>query len=188
MTLLHYMEMAWWRGPKSHISLPMRSLALAFGTPLSKVSHSDTAISIPVSMFSDTFLDIKHLRDTFPQAMCNLAFIGGIWIHFVTLSKAYLGEPTDAVVFEMLYYRSKETLTPRFRQYLFEEIKQILVFKYGGKPYGAKNRNLAFEAMHQRTFAMEKFAEIRQRFDPEGLFSNEWTDAILEIKSSSRDV
>ncbi|MCO5553445.1 hypothetical protein L7F22_006966 [Adiantum nelumboides] len=166
-----------------------KKLGTCFWNPLIKgFLYFDTSISIPVSKFSDALLDIKRLRDTFPQAMCNLAFLGGIWIRFVTASKAYLGEPTDAVVFEMFYYRSKEPVTPRFRQDLFEEIEQILVFKYGGKPHWGKNRDLAFEAMHQRTSAMEKFVEVRQRFDPQGLFSNEWTDAILGIKSSSRDV
>ncbi|MCO5580335.1 hypothetical protein L7F22_034201 [Adiantum nelumboides] len=147
-----------------------------------------TSVSIPVSKFADALLDVKRLRDTFPQAMCNLAFLGGILLRFLTTSTAYLGEPTNAVVFEMMYYRSREPSTPRFYQDLYEEIEQILVFKYGGKPHWGKNRELVFKAMHERTVALEKFVEVRQRFDPQGLFSNEWTDAILGIKSSSRDV
>ncbi|MCO5610835.1 hypothetical protein L7F22_065077 [Adiantum nelumboides] len=146
-----------------------------------------TSVSIPVSKFTDALIDVKRLQDIFPQAMCNLAFLGGVLLRFLTTSKAYLGEPPNAVVFEMMYYRSRKPSTPRFHQDPFEEIEQILVFKYGGKPHCGKNRDLVFEAMDKRTVALENFVEARQRFDPQGLFSNDWTDAILGIKSS-RDV
>lgn len=148
----------------------------------------DTAISIPSSTFKDAIIDIKKLRDINPKAMCTFAYIGGIWIRFLTTSKAYLGESTNSIVFEMTYYRSKEPFTPRLHQDLFEEIEQILLFKFGGKPHWGKNRDMAFEDMNTRTLSLEKFLEVRQRFDPWGLFSSEWTDAILGINISSKGV
>lgn len=145
----------------------------------------DTAISIPTSKARDVILEIKKLRDVDPKAMCSLAHIGGIWIRFQTKSKAYLGESTNSIMFEIFYHRGKEPHTPRFQQDLFEEIEQILVNKFGGKPHWGKNRDATFEGMQTRTLAMEKFLEVMKRYDPLGLFSNEWTNALLGIKSSS---
>lgn len=145
----------------------------------------DTSISIPTSKIRDAILEIKKLRDANPKAMCGLAYLGGIWIRFLTTSKAYLGEPTNSVVVEMLYYRAKEPHTPRLHQDVGEEIEQMLVNKFGGKPHWAKNRDVTFEGMHSRTLAMGKFLETRQRFDPLGLFSSEWSDVVLGIASSS---
>lgn len=87
-----------------------------------------------------------------------------------------------------MYYRAKDPFTPRLHEDLFEEIEQILLHKFGGKPHWGKNRDLTFEDMHIRTRAMEKFLEACKRFDSSGLFSSEWTDAILGIQSSSRGV
>ncbi|KAI5069377.1 hypothetical protein GOP47_0015678 [Adiantum capillus-veneris] len=144
-----------------------------------------TAISIPISRAADAIAEIKRLRDLNPESMCSLAYSGGIWIRFLAASEAYLAVPTESIMFEFMYYRARDPFTPRLHQDLFEEIEQILVNKYGGKPHWGKNRNLAFGNMHTRTVHVAKFLDVRQRFDPSSLFSNEWTDAILGIKSSS---
>ncbi|KAI5058331.1 hypothetical protein GOP47_0026501 [Adiantum capillus-veneris] len=153
------------------------------------INHSffffDIAISIPTHKTKDVILEIKKLRDVDPKAMCALGSYGGFWIRFQTKSKAYLGEPYDSVVFEFFSYRAKKAHNPRVYQDLFEEIEQLLVSKFGGKPHWGKNRPLTFDGMHSRTLALGKFLEAKKRLDPMNLFSNEWTDSILQHESSS---
>eukprot|EP00250_Pteridium_aquilinum_P021762 c25216_g1_i1 orf=206-2071(-) len=148
----------------------------------------NTAISIPTSRVRDAILEIKKLRDVDPQAICSVGVIGGIFMRFQTKSKAYLGEPTSSIMFDFLYYRSKEPHTPRSNQDVFEEIEQILVNKLGGKPHWGKNRDLVFDGMHTRTLAMDKFLEVMKKFDPLSLFSSEWSNAILGVGLSSHNV
>ncbi|MCO5593656.1 hypothetical protein L7F22_047672 [Adiantum nelumboides] len=148
----------------------------------------DTAISVPISRAADAVADIKRLRDMNPEPMCSLGYIGGIWIRFLAASSAYLAGSTESIMFELVYYRARDPFTPRLHQDLFEEIEQILVNKYGGRPHWGKNRDLAFANMRARTVAMEKFLDVRQRFDPSGLLSSEWSDAILGIQSLPRGV
>lgn len=163
-----------------------QKLVTCMWNPLIKgLFHFHTSISIPVSKLKDAIAEIKKLRDVASERMCSLVYSNGIWIRFLSSSKAYLGESTKAAVFEMMYYRARDPSTPRLHEDVFEEIEQMLLNKFGGRPHWGKNRNLAFENMHSRTRAMAKFLEVRQRFDPSGLFSSEWTDAILGIQSSA---
>ncbi|MCO5577852.1 hypothetical protein L7F22_031687 [Adiantum nelumboides] len=145
----------------------------------------DTAISIPAFKAKDVILELKKLRDAVPKAMCTLGSLGGFWIRFQAKSKAYLGDPHDSVMFEFFSYRAKEANSPRIYEGFFEEIEQLLVTKFGGKPHWGKNRPLTFDGMHSRTLAMGKFLDVKKRFDPLNLFSNEWTDSILQQESSS---
>eukprot|EP00250_Pteridium_aquilinum_P006078 c16063_g2_i2 orf=1-1212(+) len=165
-------------------------LVTCFWSPLIKksVTFFDSAISVPSSKVKDIISEIKKLRDMNTNSMCTLGYLGGIWIRFLASSKAYLGESTSSVVFEMTYYRAKDPFTPRLHEDIFEEIEQMLVKKFGGKPHWGKNRDFTFEDMHYRTLAMGKFLEVRQKFDPRGLFSSEWTNAILGIHSLKRGV
>ncbi|KAG8363118.1 hypothetical protein BUALT_Bualt10G0031700 [Buddleja alternifolia] len=106
----------------------------------------------------------------------------GILIRYVTTSSAYLGKQEDALDFDITYYRSKDALTPRLFEDILEEIEQIAVFKYKALPHCGKNRNVVFQGAIKKYKNADKFIEIKQMYDPLGLFSSDWTDQILGLR------
>ncbi|KAH6557131.1 hypothetical protein KP509_1Z132600 [Ceratopteris richardii] len=162
-------------------SITKNTIYTCFWNPLinRSIFFYDVAISVPMSKANDAITEIKKLRDLSPDILCTLGSLGGFWIRFQAKSKAYMGVAHDSVMFEFFHYRAREASLPRFRQDLFEEIEQMLLNKFNGLPHWGKNRILAFDDMHRRVRAMEKFMQVKKKFDPFDLFSNEWTDAIF---------
>ncbi|KAK7338129.1 hypothetical protein VNO77_18729 [Canavalia gladiata] len=141
-----------------------------------------TAFSIPLSLVKNFIEDMQKLVELEPKALCGLEIAGGILMRYVTASSAYLGKTEDAVDFYISYYRSKDPLAPRLFEDIFEEIEQIGLFKYGGLPHWGKNRNVAFLGAIKKYHNAQKFLKVKREYDPEGLFSSEWTDQVFGLK------
>ncbi|CAL5194943.1 unnamed protein product [Lathyrus oleraceus] len=144
--------------------------------------YHQTTFSIPLSSVTNFIEDVQQLVRLEPMALCGLELYNGILMRYVTASDAYLGKTEDAVDFDFTYYRSKDSLTPRLYEDIIEEIEQIGLFKYGGLPHWGKNRNLAFVRVIKKYNKADKFLEVKDKYDPQGLFSSEWTDQILGLK------
>ncbi|KAJ7539500.1 hypothetical protein O6H91_11G096600 [Diphasiastrum complanatum] len=142
-----------------------------------------TTVSIPISQIHHFISDVKKLRDMDPASLCGLDLYNGFLMRYVKKSSAYLGKTEDMIDVDFNYYRADNASTGRLHEDVYEEIEQLAVFKYQGLPHWGKNRNVAFVGIASRYQNLHKFLKVKQRYDPQGLFSSEWTDTILGIDS-----
>ena len=144
-----------------------------------------TTFSVPLTQVKSFITDIKSLVKIERKSLCGLELYYGILMRYVTSSPAYLGKETEALDFDLTYYRAKDPLTPRLYEDFIEEIEQIALFKYNALPHWGKNRNLAFDGVIKKYKNAPAFLKVKESYDPTGLFSTEWTDQILGIKGNA---
>lgn len=151
----------------------------------------EESAAVPMRNLREFIGDIKSLRDAaHPLGFCGLDIYTGFLIRFVKASSgAFLGAQEDVAMVDFTFYRAGDAKTPRLDMDLFDEIEQIAFYKYKAKPHWGKNRNYPFYGVGRSYRDIDKFLAVRDRFDPEGFFSSEWSDEILgvsDVASESR--
>jgi FAD-dependent oxidoreductase len=158
--------------------------ACAWDSRVKGVFYHQTTFSIPLTQVKSFINDIKSLLKIDSKSLCGLELYYGILMRYVTSSPAYLGKETEAIDFDITYYRANDPLTPRLYEDFIEEIEQIALLKYNALPHWGKNRNLAFDGVIKKYKNAPAFLKVKESYDPNGLFSSEWTDQILGIKGN----
>ncbi|KAH0906610.1 hypothetical protein HID58_038437 [Brassica napus] len=144
-----------------------------------------TTFSVPLARVKAFIKDIKALVKIETKSLCVLELNNGILMRYVTSSPAFLGKEEKALDFDLTYYRSKDDpLTPRLYEDYIEEIEQMALLKYDALPHWGKNRNIAFDGVIKKYKNANLFLKVKERLDPSGLFSTEWTDQILGLKGN----
>nr|GLL43665.1 probable L-gulonolactone oxidase 6 isoform X2 [Ipomoea trifida] len=146
------------------------------------VFFHQTTFSISLSKVKGFIEDVQKLANLEPKAMCVLGITGGVNMRYMTASSAYLGKQDNAIDFDFIYYRSRDPLAPRLYQDVLEEIEQLGIFKYGALPHWGKNRNVAFLGAINKYAKYREFLKVKEKYDPTGLFSSDWSDQILGLK------
>ncbi|KAI3951020.1 hypothetical protein MKW92_051537 [Papaver armeniacum] len=144
----------------------------------------NTGIILPLSKAKKFIEDVQKLRDLVPQAFCTLELQNGIEFRYIKGSDAYLGTQEDSLVFDLVYYRSRSASTPRLFEDIIEEVEQMALFKYGGLPHWGKNCNVPFIGAINKFKLANEFLKVKERYDPSGVFSSEWTNQILGFGQS----
>ncbi|MQL99589.1 hypothetical protein Taro_032313 [Colocasia esculenta] len=148
--------------------------------------YQQTAVSVPLPNIISFIADVKKLRDMRPSALCGVELYYGFLMRFVRNSTAYLGKTTDSVDIDITYYRSHDPRTPRLDEDVLEEVEQMALFKYNGMPHWGKNRNVGFLNTREKLGVKgDKFVAATAKYDSAGLFSSDWTDAVLGLNGKS---
>uniref|UniRef100_A0A1D1YZ68 L-gulonolactone oxidase n=1 Tax=Anthurium amnicola TaxID=1678845 RepID=A0A1D1YZ68_9ARAE len=149
-----------------------------------------TTVSIPMQSFSAFVADVKKLRELRPKSMCGPDLNSGLLMRFIRNSTAYLGKTSDAVDVDMIYFRHRDDPgQPRLDEDVMEEVEQMALFKYAGLPHWGKNRPVGFLGVRGKYGGrVDLFEAAVERYDSEGLFSSDWTDAVLGLRGKSPPV
>ncbi|XP_039815751.1 L-gulonolactone oxidase 2-like [Panicum virgatum] len=147
-------------------------------------SFYNSAFSVALSRAPAFLADVQRLRDLDPTAFCVLHSSIGVSMRYVRASSAFLGKAEDSIAVDVLYYRSHTPGLPRAHADIVDELEQMALRKYGALPHWGKNRNFAFDGAIAKYPKASEFLKVKDRYDPHGIFSSEWSDRLLGIKGS----
>ncbi|KAJ1283901.1 hypothetical protein BS78_03G162800 [Paspalum vaginatum] len=144
----------------------------------------NSAFTVALSKALAFVADMQRLRDLSPRAFCGLEGKLGVLMRYVRASSAYLGKASDSVDFEIIYYRSYTDGALRTHADVVDELEQMALRKYAALPHWAKNRNFAFDGAIAKYPRAAEFLGVKDRYDPDGIFSSEWSDQVLGVRGS----
>lgn len=147
--------------------------------------YYQTTVSVPLVNATAFIADVKRIRDASPAgALCGIELNLGFFMRFVRASSAYLGKTADSLDIDITYYRPRDNpRRARMHEDVLEEVEQLALVKYGALPHWGKNRHVGFVGVKEKLGErVEEFVKVMDKYDGQGLFSSEWTDALLGLR------
>jgi len=120
--------------------------------------------------------DVKQIIDR--RAGCFPLL--GIYLRFSAPSKAFLGQAygEETVMFE-IHMPVTGTSTLESSSEVYDEIFQMTLGKYQGRPHWGKNTQPYFNRLGSQQFPKwEDFKRVQQSLDPQGIFKNPFWNSI----------
>lgn len=106
----------------------------------------------------------------------------GFLFRVVKKADTYLGiAKEDTVMVDFAWSRGNDGTTPRLDIDVFQELEQIVFDKHGARPYWERNHNCVSEGASKKYPNLPKFLDTKNRFEPLGSFSREWSEAVLGL-------
>ena len=132
-------------------------------------------LAIPVSKMKAWMQDVRRIiakrKACFP--------VLGIYLRFAKKSESFLSPSFDEDMMMFEIHVPKETDKDRFEQgtAVYDEIQQMTLYKYNGKPHWAKNSAPIFSGALKSYSSSSDFISLKNEIDPQQLFENDfWTN------------
>ena len=135
--------------------------------------------------YEDTIPAIKDIREVLAKKRSCFS-LNGIYFRFTNASNSILsmnaGRKTTFIGIEY-------TLNPSggapFNYDVFQELEQLLLKKYNGRPHFGKNSVPVFLDVKDKFPRFNEFVEFKKQMDPDNVFTNEFWERISAEKLSS---
>ncbi len=136
-------------------------------------------VAFPLAHFASWAKDVRQIlarsRACFPLFGIYLRFSKGT---DVALDMA---EGADTVLFEIHVLESVSPDKIEMSSAVYDEIQQMTVAKYNGRPHWGKNDMALFSGVGPRAYPRwSEFAALRKKLDPTGLFVNDFWHSAAE--------
>ncbi|KAL1921709.1 uncharacterized protein VTP21DRAFT_10351 [Calcarisporiella thermophila] len=144
------------------------------------VRDDEIAMALPLDRFADIIKDMRAIFELNPVPFPLI----GIYFRFSPASDSLMGIETGRETLHIDFasiMRANPRDTPRLGLATYQAIGQMLVDKYDGRPHFGKNGlYYSSAAVASRAYPnLERFAEIVERYDPTGVFMNDYGRRIL---------
>jgi FAD-dependent oxidoreductase len=153
----------------------------AFGEGLALLPD-EYSIGIPLNRLPAVIADMKGLFDKYPTAFPLI----GLFFRFSPASRGIMSLAKGTETFHIDWtfpMRLNPTVDAPYGLSVMQSLTQLLVFKHGGRPHWGKNGLAYFrhEILSNR-YDIAKFGSTVEKYDPNGLLSNDFSNRILSPK------